>query len=152
MCRGTHWAIDLKARRKDRVLRPRGYQRLDVVRVGVGFRGRKEASTHAYASRARLQYARTKTRTREYLVDAALAMGMADDDPRVLAVIGLAHPENTGPTILKRVSRMRLHEITDPIAAMYVGSPLRRPAISRQERGFWLPRSTASASRCGWSL
>jgi DNA-binding CsgD family transcriptional regulator len=48
-------------------------------------------------------------------------MGMADDDPRVLAVVGLAHPEETGPTILKRVSRVRLHEMTDPIAAMYVG-------------------------------
>jgi len=69
----------------------------------------------------RCWWTRTKTRTREYLVEAALAMGMADDDPRVLAVVGLAHPEVTGPTILKRVSRMRLHEMTDPIAAMYVG-------------------------------
>jgi DNA-binding CsgD family transcriptional regulator/tetratricopeptide (TPR) repeat protein len=69
----------------------------------------------------RCWWTRTNTRTREYLVEAALAMGMADDDPRVLAVIALAHPEETGPTILKRVSRMRLHEMTDPIAAMYVG-------------------------------
>ena len=69
----------------------------------------------------RCWWTRTKTRTRQYLVEAALAMGMADDDPRVLAVVGLAHPEETGPTIVKRVSRMRLHELTDPIAAMYVG-------------------------------
>jgi DNA-binding CsgD family transcriptional regulator/tetratricopeptide (TPR) repeat protein len=69
----------------------------------------------------RCWWTRTKTRTREYLVEAALAMGMADDDPRVLAVIGLAHPEETGPTILKRVSGLRPHEMTDPIAAMYVG-------------------------------
>jgi DNA-binding CsgD family transcriptional regulator len=69
----------------------------------------------------RCWWTRTKTRTREYLVEAALAMGMADDDPRVLAVVGLAHPEETGPTILKRVSRMRLHEMTDPLASMYVG-------------------------------
>ncbi len=69
----------------------------------------------------RCWWTRTKTRTREYLVEAALAMGMADDDPRVLAVVGLAHPEQTGPTILKRVSRMRPLEMTDPIAAMYVG-------------------------------
>src|SRR5260370_2788433 len=48
-------------------------------------------------------------------------MGMPEEDPRVVAVVGLAHPEETGPTILKRVSRMRLHEMTDPIAAMYVG-------------------------------
>src|SRR5258706_15071607 len=48
-------------------------------------------------------------------------MGMPDDDPRVLAVLGLAHPEQTGPTILKRVSRMRLHEMSAPIAAMYAG-------------------------------
>jgi DNA-binding CsgD family transcriptional regulator len=69
----------------------------------------------------RCWWTRTKTRTREYLVEAALAMGVADDDARVLAVLGLAHPEETGPTILRRVSRMRLHEMTDPIAAMYVG-------------------------------
>ncbi len=69
----------------------------------------------------RCWWTRTKTRTREYLVEAALAMGMPDDDPRVLAVVGLAHPEETGRTILKRVSRMRLHEMTDPIAAMYAG-------------------------------
>jgi tetratricopeptide (TPR) repeat protein len=69
----------------------------------------------------RCWWTRTKTRTREYLVEAALAMGMADDDPRVLAVVGLAHPEETGPTILKRVSKIRLHEMTDPIAALYVG-------------------------------
>src|SRR2546425_7512075 len=58
----------------------------------------------------RCWWTRTKTRTREYLVEAAMAMGMADDDPRVLVVVGLAHPELAGPTILKRVSRMRLHE------------------------------------------
>jgi DNA-binding CsgD family transcriptional regulator len=69
----------------------------------------------------RCWWTHTKTRTREYLVEATMAMGMADDDPRVLAVVGLAHPEETGPTILKRVSRMRLHEMTDPLAAMYVG-------------------------------
>ncbi|HYR54318.1 MAG TPA: AAA family ATPase [Methylomirabilota bacterium] len=69
----------------------------------------------------RCWWTRTKTRTREYLVEAALAMGMADDDPRVLAVVGLAHPEEAGPTILKRISGMRLHETTDPLAAMYVG-------------------------------
>src|SRR4029077_11199912 len=69
----------------------------------------------------RCWWTRTKTRTREYLVEAAMAMGMAEDDPRVLVVVGLANPEETGPTILKRVSRMRLHEMTDPIAAMYVG-------------------------------
>jgi DNA-binding CsgD family transcriptional regulator len=69
----------------------------------------------------RCWWTRTKTRTREYLVDAALAMGTPDDDPRVLAVVGLAHPEESGPAILKRVSRMRLHEMTDPIATMYLG-------------------------------
>src|SRR5690348_4412942 len=69
----------------------------------------------------RCWWSRTRTRTREYLVEAALAMGMKDDDPRVLAVIGLANPEATGPMILKRVSRARPHEMTDPIAAMYIG-------------------------------
>jgi DNA-binding CsgD family transcriptional regulator len=66
-------------------------------------------------------WTRTKTRTREYLVEAAMAMGMADDDPRVLVVVGLAHPEVTGPAVRKRVARMRPHEMADPVAAMYVG-------------------------------
>jgi DNA-binding CsgD family transcriptional regulator len=66
-------------------------------------------------------WTRTKTRTREYLVEAAMAMGMADDDPRVLVVLGLAHPEVTGPAIRKRVASMRLHEMADPVAAMYAG-------------------------------
>src|SRR5579859_683896 len=69
----------------------------------------------------RCWWTRTKTKTREYVVEAALAMGMAGDDSRVLAVIGLAHPEGTGPMIRKRISRMRPHDMTDPIAAMYVG-------------------------------
>src|SRR5258708_16209379 len=50
-----------------------------------------------------------------------MAMGMADDDPRVLVVVGLAHPELTGPAIRKRVARMRLQEMADPVAAMYAG-------------------------------
>ncbi len=66
-------------------------------------------------------WTRTKTRTREYLVEAARAMGMPDDDPRVLVVIGLANPEATGPAVRQRVARMRVHEINDPVAAMYAG-------------------------------
>jgi len=66
-------------------------------------------------------WTRTKTRTREYLVEAAMAMGMADDDPRVLVVVGLAHPEATGPAVRKQVARMHLHEVADPVAAMYAG-------------------------------
>src|SRR4029077_10313325 len=66
-------------------------------------------------------WTRTKTRTREYLVEAAMAMGMPYDDPRVLVVVGLAHPEETGPAVRKQVARMRLHEMTDPVAAMYAG-------------------------------
>jgi DNA-binding CsgD family transcriptional regulator len=66
-------------------------------------------------------WTRTKTRTREYLVEAAMTMGTAEDDPRVLVVVGLAHPEATGPAIRKRVAHMRVHEMADPVAAMYVG-------------------------------
>jgi DNA-binding CsgD family transcriptional regulator len=69
----------------------------------------------------RCWWTRTRTRTREYLVEAAMAMGMADDDPRVLVVVALANPEATGPAIRKRVARMRLHEMADPVAAMYTG-------------------------------
>src|SRR5207245_6902674 len=56
----------------------------------------------------RCWWTRTKTRTREYLLEAALAMGMADDDPRVLVGVGLAHPELTGPASRIRADRVRL--------------------------------------------
>jgi len=69
----------------------------------------------------RCWWTRTRTTTRQYLVDAALGMGLGDSDPRVLAVVALAHPEATGPSVLSRVARLKLPEVTDPTAAMYVG-------------------------------
>jgi hypothetical protein len=69
----------------------------------------------------RCWWTRPRTRTRQYLVDTAEGVGVADDDPRLLAVIGLAHPEATAPSVLQRVGRMKLHEVADPISAMYVG-------------------------------
>jgi DNA-binding CsgD family transcriptional regulator len=69
----------------------------------------------------RCWWTRTRARTREYLVDTAESCGLADDDPRLLAVIALAHPELTGPTVLERVSRMGLGEVADPISETYFG-------------------------------
>lgn len=69
----------------------------------------------------RCWWTRTRTRTRQYLVDATTALGLPDDDPRALAVMAMAHPEATGPFVLDRVARLRLHEVGDPVAAMYAG-------------------------------
>ncbi|HXN83829.1 MAG TPA: LuxR C-terminal-related transcriptional regulator, partial [Myxococcales bacterium] len=69
----------------------------------------------------RCWWTRVRSRTREYIVDAARGMGVPDEDPRVLAVEGLAHPEAMGPLVLRHVSRLKLHEVTDPVAALYVG-------------------------------
>jgi DNA-binding CsgD family transcriptional regulator len=69
----------------------------------------------------RCWWTRTRTRTRQYLVDTATSMGTPDDDPRVLAVIALADPEMTGAVVRDRVAHLRLHEVADPVAAMYVG-------------------------------
>ncbi len=69
----------------------------------------------------RCWWTRPRARTREYVVDAAESCGVPDDDPRLLAVIALAHPEMTGPTVLERVSRMRLGEVADPVSQMYLG-------------------------------
>ncbi|HEX4215256.1 MAG TPA: AAA family ATPase, partial [Candidatus Dormibacteraeota bacterium] len=69
----------------------------------------------------RCWWTRTRDTTRQYLVDAATGMGMAEDDPRVLAITALAHPEVAGHTVLRRVSRLRLHDLGDPESAMYVG-------------------------------
>jgi DNA-binding CsgD family transcriptional regulator len=69
----------------------------------------------------RCWWTRARTRTRQYLVDAANSAGVRDDDPRLLVVTALAHPEVTGTSVLRRVSRLRLHEMMDPVSAMYVG-------------------------------
>ncbi len=69
----------------------------------------------------RCWWTRTRTRTRQYLVDTATSMGLPDDDPRVLAVIALADPEMTGASVRERVAHLRLHEVADPVAAMNVG-------------------------------
>jgi DNA-binding CsgD family transcriptional regulator len=69
----------------------------------------------------RCWWTRPQTRTRQYLVDTAEGVGVADDDPRLLAVIALAHPETTAPSVLQRVGRMKLQEVADPISALYVG-------------------------------
>ncbi len=66
-------------------------------------------------------WTRARARTREYLVDAAESCGVANDDPRLLAVIALAHPELTGPRVLARVSRMGLGEVADPVSETYFG-------------------------------
>jgi hypothetical protein len=69
----------------------------------------------------RCWWTQTQSRTRQYLVDAAMRMGIPDDDPRVLAVMALADPENTGASVRECVAHIRLHDIDDPIGAMDVG-------------------------------
>jgi DNA-binding CsgD family transcriptional regulator len=69
----------------------------------------------------RCWWTRCQPRTRKYVVDAAREMGFPDDDPRLLAVMALADPEAMGRSVLLRVSRIRLHNVTDPLAAIHVG-------------------------------
>src|SRR5271170_4719319 len=69
----------------------------------------------------RCWWTRSRARTRQYIVDAAEGIGLPGDDPRLLVVIALANPESTAPLVRRRVAELRLAEMTDPIAAMYVG-------------------------------
>jgi DNA-binding CsgD family transcriptional regulator len=62
-----------------------------------------------------------RTRTRQYLVDAAESVDVARDDPRLLAVIALAHPEGCGRSVLQRIAGTRLSDVSDPVAAMDIG-------------------------------
>ena len=66
-------------------------------------------------------WTQTQTRTRQYLVDSATSMGVPDDDPRVLVVIALANPDDTGARVRERVAHVHVHDVVDPIAAMDVG-------------------------------
>ncbi|HWE12792.1 MAG TPA: LuxR C-terminal-related transcriptional regulator, partial [Solirubrobacteraceae bacterium] len=69
----------------------------------------------------RCWWTRCQPRTRKYVVDAAQEMGFTEDDPRLLAVMALADPEAMGCSVLLRVSQIRLHNVTDPLAAIHVG-------------------------------
>jgi DNA-binding CsgD family transcriptional regulator len=69
----------------------------------------------------RAWWTRTRVTTRRYLVEAAQSLSVPASDPRVLAITALANPEETGPSVITHVSRIRLHEVPDPVAAMYVG-------------------------------
>ena len=68
----------------------------------------------------RCWWTRSTARTRQYIVDAAEGIGGSSDDPLLLAVIALANPEVTAPSVRRRVARIRPHEMTDPVAAMYL--------------------------------
>jgi DNA-binding CsgD family transcriptional regulator len=63
----------------------------------------------------------TRERTRTYLVETAEAMPFPPDDPRLLAVIGLAHPEGTGPRIRERLAALGPHQATDPVDEIHLG-------------------------------
>jgi DNA-binding CsgD family transcriptional regulator len=69
----------------------------------------------------RCWWTRSRARTRQYIVDAAKGIGFPDEDPRLLAVIALANPELTAPSVRRQVAHSRLQETTDPVATMYVG-------------------------------
>jgi DNA-binding CsgD family transcriptional regulator len=69
----------------------------------------------------RCWWTRPRTRTRQYVIDTAEGFGVSEDDPLLLAVIALAHPELTGPKVLDRVSRMTLRDFADPGSLMYLG-------------------------------
>ena len=69
----------------------------------------------------RAWWTRTRPTTRRYLVEAAQSLGVVAGDPRVLVVAALADPEETGPVVMSHLSRFRLHQVPDPVSAMYVG-------------------------------
>jgi DNA-binding CsgD family transcriptional regulator len=69
----------------------------------------------------RCWWTRCQSRTRKYVVDTAQEMGFPENEPRLLAVMALADPEAAGRSVLLRVAQIRLHDVTDPLAAIHVG-------------------------------
>ena len=61
-------------------------------------------------------WTRPRAMTRRYLVEAAQSLGLPEGDPRVLVVMALADPEETGPAVLDVASRLR--HTPDPVNAM----------------------------------
>ena len=67
-------------------------------------------------------WTRVRPATRRYIVESAQSLGLPDDDPSLLAVMAFADPETSGPDVLRNVSRLRLHDLADPVNAMFAGS------------------------------
>jgi DNA-binding CsgD family transcriptional regulator len=63
----------------------------------------------------------TRPRTRAYLVETAAALPFPADEPRLLAVLGLADPEGSGPAIRARLAGTGPAAVGDPIAALDLG-------------------------------
>ncbi len=84
--------------------------------------GDKEAALRSLVPIAhRCWWTHTQPRTRQFVVDAAGAIGVSEHDPRLLAVLAMADPEATGKEVLRSVAAVRSSELTDPVAAMHVG-------------------------------
>lgn len=69
----------------------------------------------------RCWWAPTRTRTREHLVEVAEAMPFPEGDPRLLAVIGLADPEGSGPEVRRRLGGVGTDGNGDAVAALHLG-------------------------------
>jgi DNA-binding CsgD family transcriptional regulator len=69
----------------------------------------------------RCWWTRSRPRTRQYIVDAGEGIGFPGDDPRLQVVMALANSELTAPAVRRRVARLRLGEMIDPVAVMYAG-------------------------------
>jgi DNA-binding CsgD family transcriptional regulator len=62
-----------------------------------------------------------RTETRQRIVDTAESVEVARDDPRLLVVIGLAHPEASGSSVLQQIANTRISDVADPVVAMDTG-------------------------------
>jgi len=69
----------------------------------------------------RCWWTRVRATTRQYVIDAAESIAVPDDDPLLLAVIALAHPEKTGVSVRRRIALIKLSDVTDPISSMHIG-------------------------------
>jgi DNA-binding CsgD family transcriptional regulator len=69
----------------------------------------------------RCWWTRTRPRTRKYLVEAAVDSHVSEDDPRLLAVLALADPEVTAPSVRSHLANIRVNGSGDPVSTMLVG-------------------------------
>ena len=94
-------------------------------------------------------WTRTQNRTRGYLADTAQSTGAADDASALAGGDGLAHPEVTGPSVLRCILGIELHGACRSPWRCMSASRQKRPEISAGGSAWLGDQSSPEQGRLG---